>query len=144
MTAFDLLRADHRQIAALFDRVRQSTDFSERRELSEEVRDLVRAHSLLEEEILYPRFSAHSLLTELMSESIEDHRLMEEILDELSLAYDPEDFDELLDDLMDTVEDHIAEEEVEVFPRLLPLLNETEWNQLRDRMLDFREGARAA
>jgi hemerythrin superfamily protein len=144
MTALDLLRADHRQLAQLFEQVRQSSDYGERRELFEEIRDRLEAHSDLEEEIFYPRFSKIAEWSELMSESIEDHRLMREILAELSATYDREDFNELLDELVDTVEDHVTEEEGEVFPRLLDVLGDSEWNELFEAMIERREGVAAA
>jgi len=144
MTALDLLRADHRQLAQLFEQVRQSSDYGERRDLFEEIRDRLEAHSDLEEEIFYPRFSRISELSELMGESIEDHRLMREIIAELSATYDREDFNELLDELVDTVEDHVSEEEGEVFPRLLEMLGEREWKDLYERMIERREGLPAA
>jgi replication factor C subunit 1 len=71
MKALDLLRADHRQLSQLFDQLRQTDDFSERRELFEEVRDRLEEHSRIEEDIFYPRFSRLAELEELMSESIE-------------------------------------------------------------------------
>jgi hemerythrin superfamily protein len=144
MTALDLLRADHRQLAQIFEQARQTADYGERRELFEEIRDRLEAHSDLEEEIFYPRFSRISELSELMGESMEDHRLMREIISELSATYDREDFNELLEELIDTVEDHVAEEEGEVFPRLLAALGEAEWNDLYERMIERREGIPAA
>ena len=144
MTALDLLRADHRQLIQLFERVRQTADYGERRDLFEEIRDQLEAHSDLEEEIFYPRFSRIAELGELMSESIEDHRLMREVLGELSATYDREDFNELLDELVDMVEDHVSEEEEEVFPRLLEQVEERDWVELFDRMIERREGSAAA
>jgi hemerythrin superfamily protein len=144
MTALDLLRADHRQLAQLFEQVRQSAEYGERRELFEEIRDRLEAHSDLEEEIFYPRFSKIAELNDLMGESIEDHRLMREIIVELSATYDREDFNELLDELVDTVEDHVSEEEGEVFPRLLEMLGEPEWKGLYERMIERREGLSTA
>ena len=135
MTVFDLLRADHRQLTQLFDEVRQTSDYSERRSLFEELRDRLEAHSELEEELLYPRLSRKTELIELMTESSEDHRLMREVISELATAYDPDDFEELLDELIDLVEDHVAEEEAEVFPRVLTAMTEGEWQDLYDQML---------
>ena len=144
MKALDLLRADHRQLSQLFEQLRQTDDFSERRELFEEVRDRLEEHSGIEEAIFYPRFSRLADLEELMSESIEDHRLMTEILGELSSTYEVDDFNDLLEELMDTVEDHIAEEEDEVFPRVIEMLSDREWDQLAMDMIERREGLRAA
>ncbi|MBU6374834.1 MAG: hemerythrin domain-containing protein [Bdellovibrionales bacterium] len=144
MKALDLLRADHRQLGQLFEQVRQTQDFAERRELFEDIRDRLDWHSSLEEEIFYPRFLKASELSELMSESMEDHQLMREIVGELSTTYDREDFNELLEELIDTIEDHVAEEESEVFPRLLGALSDDEWSDLYEKMIQRSNTAEAA
>jgi len=144
MNALELLRADHRQLAQLFEQVRQTSDYAERRELFEDIRDRLEWHSSLEEEIFYPRFHKVSALSELMSESLEDHQLMREIVAELSSTYDREDFNELLEELIDTIEDHVAEEESAVFPRLMEALTEDEWRDLFERMVERSETAQAA
>ena len=126
MTAIDLLRADHRQFMQLFEQVRQTLDFSERRELFEEIRDRLAWHSEVEEEIFYPRFSVFPELVELMAESSEDHQLFNEMIADISSAYEVEEFNELLEEFIDVIEDHITEEESEVFPRLEAFLSEEE------------------
>ena len=144
MTVFDLLRADHRQLTQLFEQVRQTEDEFEKRALFEEIRDRLEAHSEIEEEVLYPAFSRVVDLQELMSESTEDHRLMREILAELSKEYHREDFEDLLDELIDMVEDHVDEEELEVFPRLVSALREDEWQELYGQMMQRRSEKTAA
>ena len=139
MTALDFLRADHRQILQLLEQVRQTQDFAERHELFEEIRDKLELHSEMEEEVFYPRFSRVARLEELMSESAEDHQLMREIIDETASAYDSDDFNELLEELVDTVEDHISEEESEVFPRLIDALDAAQWDELSHQLLDWRD-----
>ena len=144
MTAIDLLRADHRQFMQLFEQVRQTLDFSERRELFEEIRDRLAWHSEVEEEIFYPRFSVFPELVELMAESSEDHQLFNEMIADISSAYEVEEFNELLEEFIDVIEDHITEEESEVFPRLEAFLSEEEWKKLFEQMVDRRQGLTAA
>lgn len=144
MTAIDLLRADHRQLTQLFEQVRQTPDFSERRELFEEIRDRLAWHSEIEEEIFYPRFSVFPELVELMTESSDDHQLFNEMIADISSAYEVEEFNELLEEFMDVVEDHVTEEESEVFPRLEAFLSDEEWKNLFDQMVSHRQGLTAA
>ena len=144
MRALDLLRADHRHLQALFERARGTADFSERREIFEEIRDSLEAHLELEDEIFYPPFQRRTEWLEVVEEALEDHRLVLEMLGELSMVADTEDFNDLLDELMEEVEDLLVEEEQELFPSLLPLLTLSQWEGLAATMEDYREGVMAA
>lgn len=144
MRALDLLRADHRHLQSLFERLRQSGDFGERRELFEEIRDSLELHADLEERVFYPVFRQNPEWTEVIEEALEDHRLMSEMILELGAVHDTEDFNDLLDELVESIEDHLFEEEQELFPHLLPMLQEGQWLQLAQEMESYREGERAA
>lgn len=144
MRALDLLRADHRHLQSLFERLRQSGDFGERRELFEEMRDSLELHADLEERVFYPVFRQNPEWTEVIEEALEDHRLMSEMILELGAVHDTEDFNDLLDELVESIEDHLFEEEQELFPHLLPMLQEGQWVQLAQEMESYREGERAA
>lgn len=63
----------------------------------------------------------------MIGEAIEDHRLLREMLGELAQESDREEFSDLLDELVESIEDHFTEEEEEFFASLLP---EREENQL--------------
>jgi len=144
MRALDLLRADHRHLQSLFERLRQSGDFGERRELFEEIRDSLELHADLEERVFYPVFRQNPEWTEVIEEALEDHRLMSEMTLELGAVHDTEDFNDLLDELMESIEDHLFEEEQELFPHLVPMLQEAQWLQRAQEMESYREGERAA
>jgi len=139
MRALDLLRADHRALQALIDQTRGTADLGERRELYEQIRDALEAHLALEDEVFYPPFLARPDWAEVISEAIEDHRLVQEMLVELSQVTDAEDFSDLLDELVESVEDHFIEEEEQLFPGLLPLLAESQWEGLALAMEQYRE-----
>ncbi|MFN7684677.1 MAG: hemerythrin domain-containing protein [Oligoflexia bacterium] len=144
MRALDLLRADHRHLQSLFESLRQTADFGERRDLFEEVRDSLELHADLEERVFYPVFRRNPQWAELIEEAIEDHRLMDEMVTELGVVHDAEDFSDLLDELVEAIEEHFVEEESELFPALIPLLAETEWVRLANEMEAYREIDRAA
>ena len=139
MRALDLLRADHRALQALFEQTRGTADFMERRELFEEIRDALEPHLALEEEVFYPAFSSpsHGDWSEVIGEAVEDHRLLQEMLGELSQVSDREDFSDLLDELVESIEDHFTEEE-ELFASLVPLLAEIQWEGVALAMEQYR------
>ncbi len=140
MRALDLLRADHRHLQSLFERARQSADFTERREIFEEIRDSLELHTDLEERLFYPSFRNTAEWSEVIEEALEDHRLLDEMITELSMVRDTEDFNDLLDELVESIEDHFVDEEQELYPSLLPLLEEGEWARLAQTMEEYREG----
>lgn len=144
MRALDLLRADHRHLQSLFERARGTADFAERREIFDELRDSLQMHLELEDEVFYPPFQKRSEWLEVVEEALEDHRLLGEMLGELAAVSDTEDFNDLLDELMESVEDHLADEEQELFPALLPVLTLSQWEGLAATMEDYREGIRRA
>jgi hemerythrin superfamily protein len=144
MRALDLLRADHRHLQSLFERLRGSGDFGERRDLFEEIRDSLELHADLEERVFYPVFRRNPEWVEVIEEALEDHRLMNEMILELGAVSDTEDFNDLLDELVESIEDHVFEEEQELFPSLLPLIPESDWATLAGEMESYREGERAA
>ena len=139
MRALELLRADHRHLQALFERARSTADFSERREIFEEIRDSLELHLGLEDEVFYPPFQRQVEWLEVIEEALEDHRLLSEMLSDLAGVSDTEDFNDLLDELMESVEDHLAEEEQELFPALLPVLTLSQWEGLAATMEEYRE-----
>jgi hemerythrin-like domain-containing protein len=69
---------------------------------------------------------------------------MSEMILELGAVHDTEDFNDLLDELVESIEDHLFEEEQELFPHLVPMLQEAQWLQLAQEMQSYREGERAA
>ena len=142
MRALDLLRADHRALQALFEQTRGTADFMERRELFEEIRDALEPHLALEEEVFYPAFSspAYGDWSEVIGEAVEDHRLLQEMLGELAQVSDREDFNDLLDELVESIEDHFTEEE-ELFASLVPLLAEIQWEGVALAMETYREAS---
>ncbi len=140
MRALDLLRADHRHLQSLFERLRQSADFGERREVFEEIRDSLELHTDLEERLFYPSFRNTPEWAEVIEEALEDHRLIDEMIAELGAVTDTEDFNDLLDELFESIEDHFVDEEQELYPSLLPLLEEADWARLARTMEEYREG----
>jgi len=141
MRALDLLRADHRHLQSLFERARGTADFGERREIFEELRDSLELHLELEDEVFYPPFQQRSDWFEVVEEALEDHRLLLEMTGELASVTDREEFSDLMDELMESIEDHLLEEEQELFPALLPVLTLSQWEGLAATMEDHRESS---
>jgi hypothetical protein len=114
-TALDLLRAQHAELARLFDQYLDGTDDLRDRVIVELSRRL-RFYSYLEEEILYPvvRHEAEDTVRR----SVKAHAAFRACLEELGALspYDPE-HHAMVARLIEAVEEHIREEEALLIPR---------------------------
>jgi len=142
MNALELLKKDHDRVKELF--AQYDADTGRRQEIAENVFRELELHSRVEEDIFYPAVRKHSDKQgkELVKESLEEHRQVEDLIGELR-AMDPgdPDFDDRFEELMDNVEHHIEEEETELFPKAKALGEELD--QLAQQMEQEKETVRA-
>jgi hemerythrin-like domain-containing protein len=118
MKATDVLKSQHRELLALFERIDVVDDPTDRRRLLDEITDALEMHAELEEEVFYPaiRESGARAAEALVLEAIEAHHVVDLILAEAP-DMDPEDetFIPKMKVLRDLVTRHIEEEERELF-----------------------------
>lgn len=116
MGAITLLERQHREIEAMFQRFRdREEDYEGKAALFTLLADTLAAHTKLEETIFYP--AVLGVETELeLSEAVEDHRAVKQALADL-LGMRPDDplFDAKMRTLEVLVEQHVAEEEDDLF-----------------------------
>jgi hemerythrin superfamily protein len=92
-------------------------DLDHKRALAARLFDSLIAHSVLEEQLLYPE--ARSVAPDLVDGSLEAHREMRELMDELRHTDASQvQFDHLIDQLHRLVLQHVGDEEKHLFPRL--------------------------
>ena len=119
MDALTLLRRDHSAVKALFNEFDRlgKTDHDKISELFAEIRRELQLHSTAEEQIFYPALKAlNGAGPGLASQALEEHNEIDSLLIRLSrLRPGDKSFDENFETLMDTVDDHIEEEEGEIF-----------------------------
>jgi iron-sulfur cluster repair protein YtfE (RIC family) len=131
-----LLQEDHRHVAELFDRAgRDPTVF-------EEIQAELRLHSRIEEELVYPaiRAAMPESERELIDQAVEDHADVKQMLTEIAaLSSDTPEFDERFQDLRDSVEQHVEEEEDEMFARARAVLDAGALAELGER-IESRKG----
>lgn len=104
-------------------------DLDHKRALAARLFDALIAHSVLEEQLLYPQ--ARLVATDLVEGSLEAHREMREVMDDLRHA-DPAHprFDHLIDQLHRQVQQHVRDEEQDLFPRLQEKLGTAKLEEL--------------
>jgi len=143
MKATELLRQQHREVAALFKSALKSDDPDEQMDLAEEIADKLALHAAIEEEIFYPavreaigtRRGEQDVL-----EAYEEHHAVKLLLEELPDA-DPADerFDAKLAVLQEMVQRHVEDEEEEIFPAAEKKLGKAKLEELAEAMEERME-----
>jgi hemerythrin superfamily protein len=147
MGALMTLIHDHRRISDLFEFLQQSDDSRQRRILFQEIKDELRAHTALEEGILYPQLAKFDELADFLESSYDEHQEMKDIVGEIDQIEDeagkrdPTQIAELHDELESAVEElidivsyHVEEEEEKLFPQILQLMTVPELDRLEDAL----------
>jgi hemerythrin superfamily protein/carbon monoxide dehydrogenase subunit G len=120
----DVLTADHLEVTELLREIAASPDPETRRDVADIViTELVR-HSVAEEMYVYPAMREHLPDGQAAVEhDIEEHKEIERVLKKLEGVDAAEtQFDTLIASLVTTLQDHIADEESDQFPRLRALM----------------------
>ena len=117
MDIYSLIKKDHQEIARLFRRLKAAEGFSETSEqLFAQLREELELHAHAEERVWYPALREAEGTQELVEEALDDHELVQDLLDELAASrMDDEAWNEKLEVLEEYVEDHIEEEEGDIF-----------------------------
>jgi len=117
MNAIELLKADHKVVDALFQKV-EATEESEHPAIFEQIKAELDVHAHIEEVIFYPKLIAEGKedLVDIVKEGIEEHHQVKIFLREIaSLADESEKFEAKLTVLIEDVQHHVMEEEGEMF-----------------------------
>jgi hemerythrin-like domain-containing protein len=117
MNALELLKADHKKVAGLFEQFKADED-GDHSELFEKIKAELDVHAHIEENIFYPRMKAEGdeELQKIVDEGIEEHRQMKMFLKQISeLADGSEKMNAKLKVLIEDTEHHVMEEEGEMF-----------------------------
>jgi hemerythrin superfamily protein len=136
--AIALLKAEHRKVKNLFARYESAGAFTTKQVIAEQVLTELERHTHLEEDVFYPAYAALTGKngTPLVVDSHLAHEHVKELLIELrGLDLDEATFEAKFQELMDTVRDHVAEEENEMFPEAQVILAD-QLEDLRDAMVE--------
>lgn len=109
--AIALLKADHRKVAALFEKFEKARTSATKQRLANEICAELVTHATIEEEIFYPACKG-KIENDLLSESYVEHDGAKVLIAEIQ-AGDPEHqfFDAKMKVLSEDIEHHVEEEE---------------------------------
>lgn len=129
MNALDLLEQDHKTVKQLFSQIRENSE--ERKQLFDKINAELTLHSHIEETVFYPAMQKQNGLKEMVEEALDEHQAVKELLKEMEgLDCDGSEFDAALDELIQDVENHVSEEEDEMFPQVRELCDQAALEKL--------------
>ncbi|KGN42047.1 hemerythrin domain-containing protein [Knoellia aerolata] len=142
--AIVMLKADHKEVRALFREFQKSTTTDARKgRLVEQIIELLTVHTYIENEVMYPRVRA--LLPDLeddVLESYEEHHVADVLVMEL-VPMSPKDerFEAKTTVLIENVTHHIEEEEQDWFPKVREGLSRTQLREIGAELAEAKKRA---
>lgn len=136
MDAVSVLTQDHEKAKALFEQIEASSDPDTRQQLLTEVIAALRAHTKIEEEVLYPLVRQQMKGgTKLFEEAMQEHQEAKKAMNELeAMSPDEPEWQDKFEILMHGVLHHAKEEETEMFPKLRETFSEERLNELGEQL----------
>ena len=134
MDAFNLLKADHRKVAELFQRL-ERTSGKRKLDVFKQIKTELDLHAHIEEKILYPALEEQSETKDLTLEAYEEHKQVKTLLRELSRSRTANDeWQAKAKVLQENVEHPVDEEENELFKKAGRALSAEEIEELGQRL----------
>jgi hemerythrin superfamily protein len=140
MDPIKLLESQHREVETLFQRFEsgKGNEFA----LCQDVCDALALHAELEEAIFYPQTKDRQ--TEgLLQHSVEEHLQVKRCIAELTQQRpEGEELKRRMQELKQLVQDHVQEEEQELFPKVEKLFDQATRDSMGDQMQELMENLR--
>src|SRR5262249_50520252 len=136
MEATQLLRKQHAEVKSLSAKFKAPDD-EQRLALFEEIADAFAAHCVIEERLFYPSVYVGPL-KERLQEAVEQHLASKRVIaDLLDLEPLDEQFDAKMALLAEEIEEHVTEEEEQLFPKVKKTFALEGLNALGEMMEDL-------
>ncbi len=136
MDAVEFLTKEHEEAKTLFERIEASADPAEKERLLAEVMTALKAHTKIEEEVLYPLLRAQVQGgNKMFEEAMQEHHEAKKAMKELEgLSPSDSDWQDQFEILMHGVLHHAKEEESEMFPKLRETFSQERLNELGEQL----------
>jgi DUF438 domain-containing protein len=135
-----ILKADHREVEKLLDKLGESEEGSEREAMVEELATKLSAHMQMEETIVYPPITAE-VGAEDGEEAEIEHGLAREGLRKLQTMVAAPGFGAAVEMLKGGIAHHVEEEEGQLLPELKDAISREDWLALGDALAQAKEAA---
>ena len=120
--AVDLLTDDHLAVATLFQRyerlAKRDAGADERRALAQQICEMLKVHTQIEEEIFYPAARAGGIDSDKLDEAKVEHASAKDLIAQIELGNPDDDlYDAKVTVLREYIQHHVVEEQTEMFPK---------------------------
>jgi hemerythrin superfamily protein len=122
-----LLEQDHREVESCFAAYQELTDEAAKQQLRDKICMLLKVHMLVEEQIFYPRAQA-ATGDGMVDHAVEEHSKAKQLIDQIEAGSVGSEIDALVEALRQAIEEHVAEEETEFFPKVRE--SDLQWYEL--------------
>ncbi len=140
--AIELLTSQHRAVEEMFDELAdQKPGSAPHRRLFGDLADALAVHATIEEKIFYPSVKRPET-EDLLEESVDEHLEMKRVLATLLETAQDGDVSAELEELAGLTEEHVIEEEQELFPKVRKLIAAGELRELGRRMTELESELR--
>jgi hemerythrin superfamily protein len=142
MKATELLLAQHRTVDELFEKLEESEETDDKREIFRELAQTLVAHDAIEREIFYPACEQElGSEDDVLGESLVEHGVVEFCLFRADQRQSAEDFDKYITVLKEAVEHHVEEEEESLLPKVKRAMDAEALEELGEKMEQRFEAA---
>ena len=146
MDAVKLLKQDHDEVKKMLTDLENTTERAEktRTEGLATLKHELEIHEAIEEEVFYPALKEHPKTKELALEGYEEHHVVDMVMAEIE-GVEPSDETWMakFTVMKENLEHHIEEEEGEMFPQAEQVFDDSELDELGDRMHARKEELKA-
>ncbi len=134
MNALEILKQDHQKVKELFHEAIRGEQ-NKRKDLFDKIDTELEIHAYIEETVFYPAIEQREELKDMVAEALEEHQEVKMLLEEIEeLGSESHDFGARLQELMESVEHHVAEEEGEMFAKVREVFDERELEELGNQL----------
>jgi len=144
MKLWTLLKHDHREVSKLFAQIKKSDGGEKQEKLFKNLKQELELHTKLEETHLYPVLMKHEQTKDLAKHAREEHGEVKKLLKQMSaLSVGDDEWADLCQQLQSGVEDHVEEEENEMFPAAEKALDKTQIDEIGKKIEEEKQAAKA-
>ncbi len=143
MDLWQFIANEHTDIEEIFRETLGALAIGEpdRTSMFEQLKLALDRHSRMEEAVFYPALQQYDETRHLVADALDEHQEIKKGLEELSLGDAVSgDWVARLKDLQEQVEEHVREEEDEIFPAAKQVVDAEEAEDLRRRMEEMKLG----
>lgn len=137
MNALDLLKNDHEKVSGILERLDQTTEraLKTREDQYARLKEEIDTHSYIEETLFYPALSEDNRTHALTLSAYEQHKVVKGLLDEMdAIPVDTEQWTAKFKVLKTSVEQHVQDEEKEIFPQARQVLGKARLEELGEEL----------